>query len=342
MRGFRYTILGFLLFSLTVGFNISLGILVYTSIEDKSKFIISTIILLIIFVSALICTIIDVFRRKIMIDKPLKEILVAAEKMSRGNFDISLSSSHTYKYYDEFDYIKEHLNKMANELSKSEVLKNDFIANVSHEIKTPLSVIQSYCNALKNESLPKNMRSKYLENLQESCKKLSNLVTNILKLNKLDNQRLVPEINNFNLSELLANQIVQFEDLIEKKNIELECDIEEDLYINSEQNYLELVFNNLISNAIKFTDDEGKIMISLKKIDSEYIIEFKDNGCGMDEETGSHIFDKFYQGDTSHSKEGNGLGLALVKKVIDILGGSIRVESELGVGTTFTIVIKGV
>ena len=122
---------------------------------------------------------------------------------------------------------------------------------------------------------------------------------------------------------------------------ELECDIEEDLFINSEQSYLELVFNNLISNAIKFTDNKGIIGISLKKINDEYIIKIKDNGCGMDSETGAHIFDKFYQGDTSHSKEGNGLGLALVKKVIDILGGSIDVESEANVGTTFTISIKG-
>ena len=102
------------------------------------------------------------------------------------------------------------------------------------------------------------------------------------------------------------------------------------------------MFNNLISNAIKFTDNSGKIGISLKKINNNYIIKFKDNGCGMDEETGTHIFDKFYQGDTSHSKEGNGLGLALVKKVIDILGGSINVESEVGVGTTFTVTIKEV
>ena len=112
--------------------------------------------------------------------------------------------------------------------------------------------------------------------------------------------------------------------------------------INSEKNYLEIVFNNLMSNAIKFSHNSGIINISLKKQDDKYTIIFKDNGCGMDSETGKHIFDKFYQADTSHSKEGNGLGLALVKKVIDIIGGKISVESEIGVGTTFTIVIKEV
>lgn len=341
MRGFKYTIIGFLLFSLTVGFNVSIGIIVYTQIEEKSKLAIALIILLVILLSAGVCTIIDIYRRKIMIDKPLKDILSATEKMAKGNFSINLAPSHSYSYYDEFDYLKENLNKMASELSKSEVLKNDFIANVSHEIKTPLSVIQSYANALKNETLPKDMRIKYLNNLQDSCKKLNILISNILKLNKLENQRLLPELTEFNLSELLVNQIVQFEELIEKKEIDLECDIEEDLHIKSEESYLELVFNNLISNAIKFTDNKGKIEISLKNIGDKYAIVFKDNGCGMDSDTGSHIFDKFYQGDTSHSKEGNGLGLALVKKVIDIIGGSINVESEIGVGSTFTITIKG-
>ena len=341
MRGFKYTIIGFLLFSLTVGFNVSIGIIVYTQIEEKSKLAIALIILLVILLSAGVCTILDVYRRKLMIDKPLKEILNATEKMAKGNFSINLAPSHSYSYYDEFDYLKENLNKMASELSKSEVLKNDFIANVSHELKTPLCVIQSYANALKNETLPKDMRIKYLNNLQDSCKKLNSLISNILKLNKLENQRLLPELTEFNLSELLVNQIVQFEELIEKKEIDLECDIEEDLHIKSEESYLELVFNNLISNAIKFTDNKGKIEISLKNIGDKYVIVFKDNGCGMDSDTGSHIFDKFYQGDTSHSKEGNGLGLALVKKVIDIIGGSINVESEIGVGSTFTITIKG-
>ena len=341
MRGFRYTVLGFVLFTLTVAFNVTLGILVYSIVKEKNNTLVSIIIFGVIFFSSLLCTIIDHYRRKIMIDKPIKEILMATDKMTKGDFNIILNPKHIYKYYDEFDYLKENINNMANELSKSEVLKNDFIANVSHEIKTPLSVIQSYANALKDESLSKDMKNKYLDNLQNSCKKLNDLVSNILRLNKLENQRLMPELTQFNLSDVLSNQILQFEDLIEKKEINLACNIEENLFINSEQSYLELVFNNLISNAIKFTNYKGEIDISLKKIDCEFIIKFKDNGCGMDEETGLHVFDKFYQGDTSHSKEGNGLGLALVKKAIDIIGGHISIESEINIGTTITIAIKG-
>lgn len=342
MRNFKYTLFGFFMFFLTTGFNVVLGVLVYNSIKEKSDLIVAAIILGVILVSAAICTAIDYLRRKIMIERPMNEILDATDMMTRGNFKIDLVPKHSYEYFDEYDILKENLNKMANELSKSEVLKNDFIANVSHEIKTPLAVIQNYAKALKNPSLDNEVKNKYLDNLTEACQKLNGLITNILKLNKLENQKLLPEIKEFNLSNLLANQVLQFESLIEKKEIDLVCEIEEDLFIKNEESYLEIIFNNLMSNAIKFSNPKGMIYVGLKKEKQNYHITFKDTGCGMDKETGKHIFDKFYQGDTSRSKEGNGLGLALVKRVIDIIGGSISVESEIGVGTKFTIMIKEV
>ena len=342
MRNFKYTLFGFFMFFLTTGFNVVLGVLVYNSIKEKSDLIVAAIILGVILVSAAICTAIDYLRRKIMIERPMNEILDATDMMTRGNFKIDLVPKHSYEYFDEYDILKENLNKMANELSKSEVLKNDFIANVSHEIKTPLAVIQNYAKALKNPSLDNEVKNKYLDNLTEACQKLNGLITNILKLNKLENQKLLPEIKEFNLSDLLANQVLQFESLIEKKEIDLVCEIEEDLFIKSEESYLEIIFNNLMSNAIKFSNPKGMIYVGLKKEKQNYHITFKDTGCGIDKETGKHIFDKFYQGDTSRSKEGNGLGLALVKRVIDIIGGSISVESEIGVGTKFTIMIKEV
>ena len=326
---------------MTVAFNTTIGILVYTHVKDRKIIVIAAIMFVVIVASSLLFTGIDYIRRKIMIDRPLKEILKATKSMSKGNFSINLFPYHNLNRYDEFDYIIENLNIMAKELSKNEIFKNDFIANVSHEIKTPLSVIQNYATLLKDENLTNEEREKYIKQLNNACKRLTNLVTNILKLNKLENQKLNLSFKKFNLSELLANQIIQFEELIETKNIELSLDIQEDLYIVSEESYLELIFNNLISNAIKFVNQDGKIHISLNKEEEKYIIEFSDNGCGMNKETGQHIFDKFYQGDTSRSKEGNGLGLAIVKKVIDILGGNIKVKSEVNVGTTFIIEIKG-
>lgn len=341
MRRFKYTIIGFFGFALSASINVTLGFGVYTLVQDFDNWIIAIVIIGAILTSALLCSIIDYIRRKLTIEKPLKEILDATEMMARGNFKIKLTPNHTYKYYDEYDIIKDDLNNMANELSKSEVLKNDFIANVSHEIKTPLSVIQSYAKALTDEKITQEQRNKYLENLQYSCKKLSNLITNILKLNKLENHNLLPDIKRFNLSELVIEQIVQFEELVDKKNINLNCDIEENLFINSEGSYIQLIVNNLISNAIKFTNYHGNIELTLKKDNEKnFILIVRDDGCGMSKETGQHIFDKFYQGDTSHSKEGNGLGLSLVKKVIDILGGKIEVNSEINVGTTFKVTLK--
>lgn len=342
MKNLKNNIIGFILFFLTSSFTVGIGILVYSLVGDRQDGLKGIAVFFAILLPAIIFFLIDMLRRKIMIYKPLKEILNATELMTRGNFKIKLIPAHSYEDYDEFDLIKDDLNKMANELSKNEVLKSDFIANLSHEIKTPLSVIQNYSKALTNDSLSSEDKKKYLDSLQDACKRLTNLVSNILKLNKLENQKLAPEITRFNLSESLTTQILQYEELIEKKKLVLECDIEEDVYIDSEESYLEIIWNNLMSNAIKFTESGGTIKVSLTKLENKYIIKFKDSGCGMDEETGMHIFEKFYQGDTSHSKEGNGLGLPLVKRVIDILGGKISVESEVGVGTTFTVTIREV
>lgn len=339
MRKKRELIFGFFLFLIPVILVTSLAIGIYSLIKDQSHGIIAIYILLFIIFATIIFTFIDYIRRKIMVEKPLKEILTATEKMSKGEFDIDLTYSHSYHYFDEFDLIKHDLLKMSKELSKSEVLKNDFIANVSHEIKTPLSVIQSYSKAASLLTIDDETRAMYLKTIQEECHKLSLLVTNILKLNKLENQCLNIELTSFNLSELLIDQIIQFESLIDDKKIELICDIEEDIFIKSERSYLEIVFNNIINNAIKFNKEKGALEITLKKVDNQVIVTIKDNGIGMDQETGKHIFDKFYQGDTSHYREGNGLGLALVKKVIDVLGASIAVESEVNVGTTFKIIL---
>ena len=227
---------------------------------------------------------------------------------------------------------------MASDLSKSEILKSDFISNVSHEIKTPVAVIKNYSVLLEKENDPEK-RAQYRRELVRASNRLSNLVGNILKLNKLENQELIVEKKAFRLDGALEEAIVAFESQIEKKELEIECDLEE-ISIVSSESHLEIVWNNLISNAIKFTEKGGKVGVSCKWVDGMATVEISDTGCGIDSETGKHIFDKFYQGDTSHSGEGNGLGLALVKKVIDTLGGEISVKSELGKGTTFTVRLK--
>ena len=192
---------------------------------------------------------------------------------------------------------------------------------------------------LQYDKLNVDKRKEYLKNLVMQTKKLSNLISNILKLNKLENQQIVPEIEEFDLAELLRVIVLNYESLFEQKQLILECNIDEVSIITS-KSLLEIIINNLISNAIKFTSKGGTITINLKDNTSHVTIEIRDTGCGISKEVGEHIFDKFYQGDTSHSGEGNGLGLALVKRVIDLIGGEISVKSKIDVGTTFTITLK--
>ncbi len=339
MKNNKNLLIGFIIVFFTLCFSFGILLFFYTLVESKKFLIKFIVITLVILLTSVIFVVIDTIRKKYTVDKYVEEILSATKKMTKGDFNIKLNPNHSFNNFTTYDLIKNDLNILAIELSKNEILKNDFISNVSHEIKTPLSVIQNYARALENPKLDDETRKKYLVYLQNACKKLSNLINNILKLNKLENQEIFPDYKVFNLSESIINQILQYENLIEDKDLELICNIEENIMINSEESYLELIWNNLISNAIKFTD-KGSITIKLKRINKDIIFTIKDTGCGIDKEIGSHIFDKFYQGDSSHNKEGNGLGLALVKKVIDKLGGTISINSEKNVGTEFTVVIK--
>ena len=345
MRQKRYSvtfsIIGFWLFLIPISISVGFGILIYTQLSKTGcqdwVFVISLAVY-ILFITLVFC-LLDMFRRKIMIDEPVKKILLATQRIAMGDFDIDILPAHIYNNYDEYDIIIDNLNKMAKELAKSEILKSEFVSNVSHELKTPLSIIQNYAKALQTEKLDEDTKQKYLQTLINTSQKLSTLITNILKLNKLENQVINPKRTNVDLGELLSESILQFEQIIEDKHIDLKCQIDNINYY-CESTYFEIIFNNLISNAIKFTDLNGKVSISLTTNDNNIIFIVKDSGCGMSEEVGKHIFEKFYQGETSHTGEGNGLGLALVKRVIDILGGEISVSSEIDKGSTFVVKIK--
>lgn len=238
---------------------------------------------------------------------------------------------------NEFDYIIKGLNDMTKELGSVETLRTDFISNVSHELKTPLAAIQNYGTMLQSGMLSEEQRVEYATAIIEQTKRLSNLITNILKLNRLENQQIYPEKESFNLSEHICECLLGFEYAWEQKDIEIETDIDEDIMICQDKELLSLVWNNLFSNAIKFNEKNGKVTVKVKKIDKKVSVEVSDTGCGISPEVGKHMFEKFYQGDTSHATKGNGLGLALVKKVIDIVGGNIGVQSVLGEGTTFKV-----
>lgn len=335
---------GYAILFVTIAVIITVAIIVFDAVGRKfggDRAVLSVVMLITIAFLALVCTVIDAVRRKITVDRPVERILEATQRIAAGDFSVRLQISHSYRRYDEYDLIAENINRMAGELSRTEVVHNDFISNVSHELKTPISILRSYAMAMRNENLDPAVRSRYAQVLVSASDRLSALVTNILKLNKLENQELSPQYETIRLDEMLAQSLLQFEEKIDEKGLELDCDLKE-VYVKSDSNFLEIVWNNLISNAVKFTETGGKIKVTLGAENGQAVVKISDTGCGISRETGMHIFDKFYQGETSHAQEGNGLGLALVKKVIDILGGEISVESEEGKGSVFMVKLQGV
>ena len=334
-----YSFLGYLIFCITIMVIITIAIAVFVAINRESngnQTVIALVMIAVVILLSATCTIFDYLRRKITIQNPVNKILDATERLAEGDFSIRLDTDHTYGKYNDYDLIMENVNVVARELGKSEILKSDFISNVSHEIKTPIAIIQNCVTIMQSKDITEDERIGYAKTAEEATRRLNNLVTNILKLNKLENQEITKNYERFCLTGVLEKSILGFEEIIETKELFLDVQIE-DVTIVSNKTYLELVFNNLISNAIKFTENGGTIGISVTPISGGALVAVSDTGCGISKEDGARIFDKFYQGDTSHSQEGNGLGLPLVKKVIDVLGGKIIVQSELGKGTTFTI-----
>ena len=283
---------------------------------------------------------IDYIRRKLMVDKPVKQIMAALDKVMQGDFTVRIPPVKEFAGETGFNEIIKAINKMTAELQGTETLRTDFIANVSHELKTPLAVMGNYATMLQNPGISEEDRIEYAKAISHSSRRLAALITNILKLNKLENQQIFPQPREFDLGEQLCESLLVFEDAWEKKNLEIETDIAEGVRIKSDPELLSLVWNNLISNAVKFTSEGGTIGVSLKADGNHVTVSVRDTGCGIDPETGKHIFEKFYQGDTSHATQGNGLGLALVKRVVDILQGEICVQSTPGKGSTFTVRIR--
>ena len=290
-----------------------------------------------VIVLTVISATIDYIRRRQMVEKPLRQIMAALDQVMMGDFSVRIEPVKEFAGETGFNEIIKAINKMTAELAGTETLRTDFIANVSHELKTPLAVMGNYATMLQKPGLSEEDRVEYAKAISHSSRRLAALIPNILKLNKLENQQIFPQLDEYDLGEQLCENLLQFEEVWEKKNLSIETDIEDDVRIRSDAELLSLVWNNLISNAVKFTPEEGTIGVSLKTEGNLVIVSVSDTGCGIRPEVGQHIFEKFYQGDTSHATQGNGLGLALVKRVVDILNGEIGVQSVYGQGSTFTV-----
>lgn len=339
-------IYNYVMFFLLIAFLISSSMMLFISIMADSlnltltseniglaaKMTFGNVVLL-----SVLFMIIDTIRRKLTTEKLTKHIAEAAKRLVQGDFSVRIAPVSSLSVDESFNEIIDCFNTMAEELAGVETLRTDFIANVSHEMKTPLSVMQNYGKLLQMPGLEEEKRMEYAKGVAEGSRRLADMMTNVLKLNKLEKQQIFPRTEEYDLGEQLCECLLQFEDVWEKKNIEIETEIAEDVKVNTDGELLSLVWNNLLSNAFKFTPEGGKVTLVLESTDGYATVKVKDTGCGMSPEVGAHIFEKFYQGDTSHAMQGNGLGLALVKRVIDILNGEISVESAVGKGSTFVV-----
>jgi Signal transduction histidine kinase len=338
-------ILGWKSFALTYSIllllvGIQVGLIVVPFFSKMSVFLQINTILLYWAGVALIFSLITKWQILHSYDIPMRTLSNAAKEVAGGDFSVYVEPPHTADKYDYIDVMFTDFNVMVQELGSIETLKNDFVANVSHEIKTPLAVIRNYTDALKKDSLSPEMRAEYIDAIITATDNLSALVSNILRLNKLENRELEQRCEEYNLCRQLCDCALRFESLWEDKGIEFAVSIEEKATITADRDMLELVWNNLLSNALKFTNAGGKITLTQTSDNDTVTVSVTDTGCGMTEETQKRIFDKFYQGDTSHSSEGNGLGLAISRRVVEKSGGTISVTSEINKGSTFTVTLK--
>ena len=263
---------------------------------------------------------------------PIRKIIDATQKVADGDFDIRLDIKGIY----ELEELSQSFNKMAHELATIETLRSDFVNSFSHEFKTPIGSIRGFAKLLKDDDLQAGDRREYLDIIIAETDRLSALSTNVLNLTKYENLEIVADVTTFRLDEQLRRAVNQMESRWRKKDISVDM-AADDVMFTGNADLTQQMLLNLIDNAIKFSNPGGSIVIRLSYCDNGIRLTIKDDGIGMDIKTQSRIFDKFYQGDPSRSKAGNGLGLSIVKRIVDLCGGSIEVRGELGVGSEFTV-----
>ncbi len=342
LRGLYHYLLFFLLVAFLVTCTMSLFVSTFSrdlglvltgdNLNRAAKLTFLNVVLL-----SILFTLIDLLRRRLTTERLTKRIAAATRELVQGNFNIRIDPPGRFITDDHYREIIECFNRMAQELGSLETLRTDFIANVSHEMKTPLAVMQNYGTLLQAPDLTEEQRLDYARGIVDGARRMSDMMTNILKLNRLENQQIYPQSAPFDLGEQLCECLLQYESVWERGEIAIETDLAEAVTVRADDELLRLVWNNLFSNAFKFTPPGGTVSVTLTADEQFATVKVRDTGCGMSPQVGSHIFEKFYQGDPSHATQGNGLGLALVKRVMDILQGEISVESTVGAGSTFTV-----
>lgn len=257
----------------------------------------------------------------------------ATKEVAKGNFEIHLEEDSKIKELREMAH---NFNIMTKELAGTELLRTDFVENVSHEFKTPLSAIEGYTTLLQKKNLSEEKRKEYTKKILYNTKRLSSLTSNILLLSRLENQEIVIQKETYCLDEQIREVILSLEESWTKKNLELAIDLDSADYCGSKDLMIH-VWQNILNNAVKFAPAYGVVRVLLRHEANTVKVSIADNGAGMSPEVIQRVFEKFYQGDTSRSSQGNGLGLALAKRIVDLHGGKISVSSKEGEGAAFTL-----
>lgn len=266
---------------------------------------------------------------------PMVKLSAASKEVARGNYSVQVTDSSKM---EEVQTTFRNFNAMVRQLNSISTLSNDFVANVSHEFKTPLTAVEGYAMLLQDPSLSQEEREEYLEQILTNTRRLTNLVGDILLLTKIENKSLADAYSSFRLDEQIRQAVVLLQSQWMKKELSFDAELDE-VSICASQDLLTLVWSNLIGNAIKFSPFGGEIELRLLDQTECVVFTIRDHGCGMSQEVQERIFEKFYQGDLSHRDMGHGLGLPMVKGIIELSEGVIEVESQEGQGTLFRVIL---
>ena len=306
---------------------IKLGIMDLEGTASPSRAI-SIMVYISIFLGVVIATLLS--RRSV---KPIRDMMKATEQVSQGNFSVMVNGSFVF----ELDALAGSFNKMVQELKGIETLRSDFVRNFSHEFKTPITSISGFAKLLQAGDISDEEKQEYLNIIVQESARLVHLSTNVLNLSKIESTEIISEKKFYCLDEQIRLAIVMLEPKWSDKNLHVDIRLEDEIEIFGEKNLIHQIWINLLDNAIKYTNTGGVIKVGLWQSGQKATFRIEDNGCGMNDETMNHIFDKFYQGDTSHSLAGNGLGLTLVRRITQLCEGTIEVQSELGKGSIFIV-----
>lgn len=291
--------------------------------EDIGAF---TIMIYMAVISLIMGAVIALFAGKFPL-RPVNKIISQMNRLASGDFKTRLEIGKPFGNIRAANEIKDSFNKMAQEPENTEMLRSDFINNFSHEFKTPIVSIAGFAKLLKRGNLTEEQKAEYIDIIEEESMRLSSMATNVLNLTKVENQTILTDVSSFNLSEQLRSCVLLLEDKWSKKNLDFNLELSEHI-ITANEELLKQVWINLLDNAVKFSPDGGMIILKDGESADTLSVTVANSGSEISPENRERIFNKFYQADESHSTMGNGIGLAIVKRITQLHGGEVSVNSS--------------